>query len=93
MQVRLLQRRVGRIILGAARRQVLRDRILESNTYSYQVREVGRMFYLGRVPRRRERLSTSEGVGFKPTDRENPVNSFQGCRIQPLCHPSGHGEV
>ena len=33
--------------------------------------------------------SEAEGVGFEPTDRENPVNSFQGCRIQPLCHPSG----
>ena len=33
--------------------------------------------------------SLAEGVGFEPTDRENPVNSFQGCRIQPLCHPSG----
>ncbi len=31
----------------------------------------------------------TEGVGFEPTDRANPVNSFQGCRIQPLCHPSG----
>jgi hypothetical protein len=31
----------------------------------------------------------AEGVGFEPTDRANPVNSFQGCRIQPLCHPSG----
>ncbi len=33
--------------------------------------------------------ATAEGVGFEPTDRENPVNGFQGRRIQPLCHPSG----
>jgi hypothetical protein len=25
----------------------------------------------------------AEGEGFEPPDRENPVNSFQGCRNQP----------
>ena len=38
-------------------------------------------------------LCRAEGVGFEPTDREDPVNSFQGCRIQPLCHPSGRRQA
>jgi hypothetical protein len=31
----------------------------------------------------------TEGEGFEPSDDVAAVNSFQGCRIQPLCHPSG----
>ena len=38
------------------------------------------------------KLSASGGEGFEPPDREDPVNGFQGCRIQPLCHPSGWAE-
>ncbi len=31
----------------------------------------------------------AEGEGFEPSDDVAAVNSFQGCRDQPLCHPSG----
>ena len=29
------------------------------------------------------------GRDSNPRTRGCPANSFQGCRIQPLCHPSG----
>ena len=45
-----------------------------SRTHRSQARPAGR----GRT----------EGVGFEPTRDPEAPNSFQGCRIQPLCHPS-----
>jgi site-specific DNA recombinase len=37
----------------------------------------------------RRRLTGRRGRDSNPRDGDYPPNSFQDCRIQPLCHPSG----
>jgi hypothetical protein len=48
---------------------------------------INRRFRRGRRDRddrsHRRQASLAEGEGFEPPDREDPVNSFQGCRNQP----------